>query len=667
MKMKTNIMLIILIVTILFCSGVTVYAASKNPTGGIAFNNYGELSDSEFETILESYNASKESYAYKNWSTTHEIYGIADNWAKQNILDLIERKVIRGVKHNNKIYIPAENYINGKDALGIALFYYWGSDYNGDADKRKSTYANGATYMANKVRDGGYNFRKVYNSSSMTRKEAALILAGCIQAASDNRIQLSDYHTSALGRDSDGNVISGYSSKNYTDYDEALEILKQDPQYMQAINMLIDCGVCNGRADKNGTNDLAPNGIIQYNEYYAWLAQVSVYYPPVKVEDSYSLTADLSMSATSATLNYKDFLEKSARGGYATLKATLDASKSVAKKNNSVIDIENYDYTISETKPNNVKGKDYNTGKMSNTVKFPKEYTYWVDTILANDITSSTDKTKSKDQVELTLRNDKNKGDYTYDITYNGSVTVYATLGDDGLQSKTATATTTGQVILENKAPVVDCEIYSTADVDEAYKRDFFYVGTPIKIKDYCWDKEDETPQTIEYLIEYYKNRDLTTVIESKNFDIEMKNAQYVSGVVADDDERYHKMTFKKSGYYKITITAIDEMRKQRMETFTIYVSGTPQPPIAKLIGPDYGYMNTNITFTDASTDPNDDIIKWEWPNVMNTEGKEVEYVEWFDEVLDEFDEGTGEGEWVIAKEDTDYEIVSIHAPHPVS
>lgn len=77
------------------------------------------------------------------------------------------------------------------------------------------------------------------------------------------------------------------------------------------------------------------------------------------------------------------------------------------------------------------------------------------------------------------------------------------------------------------------------------------------------------------------------------------------------------KLTFTKSDTYKVMITVTDNGGGYGAETDSyyknIFVNTEPKPPVANFTMYEFGYPNESVPIKSTSTDPNNDIITWEW------------------------------------------------------
>lgn len=597
----------IIMLTCLFSVGIAAYAATD--VHRFAKNEVSDQQAASFRLHPEN---------LENYDTQHGIYGSVSGWEEDVILFLMSEDVIRPIEHNGKYFMPSENYITRQDALGITLFFHW-SEYKGTQSERKSVFASAGTLMEAKT--GNSAFKQMDMASTLTRKEAALILASCVEIKSGGEYSLSDYHSSMIGRRSDGTVVDHYN--NYSiDGDKILDLeyvhANVEPDFIQAYNLLIDFGVCNGREASGGVN-LAPDDTIMYNEYYSWLVQVGMGDTGGGVEDPVYVEAALEMFGNSVRLNYRTFLDDLVS---AEISVYMDASNTSGNP-----EADSFSYWISD---------EYDTEYDDET---SRDSTYFDFSYSATDVKFTEKKAKA------------NKGDYTIDIAYDGTVNA-----SNGEADGEASASTTVSIIIYNDAP--RAKFAATTDrLADKYAPYFFYATEPITIKDSSTDPEIGLPKSVEYQI---RNAKGGLVASFTDFDVRTK-ADTITTASGNAEDRTMHITFSESGTYKITAIATDEMGKTHTSNQFIYVSPAPQPPVAQIKGLAYNYANTDTVFTDASTDPNDDIVQWTWPNVLNDKNESVEWVEYFEEEMDENGDGTGVGEWRLAKANTDYVIKSMN------
>ena len=198
--------------------------------------------------------------------------------------------------------------------------------------------------------------------------------------------------------------------------------------------------------------------------------------------------------------------------------------------------------------------------------------------------------------------------------------------------SETASANAKATISIYNNSPTASIST-TTNSLASSYNQLFYYVGEPVKITDNSRDPEGAM-ETWEYQIKSGG----TTVATSDNFAAGYKNNGYVSNFTGNKSAKTHTITFTKAGTYNIKVTVTDEMGLTATASRSIYVSPKPQPPTARISAPEYTFKSPQgATFSDASTDPNDDIVSWVWNKV-----------EFFDAEVDpETDEVSPDGEWI--------------------
>lgn len=562
--------------------------------------------------------------AYKNAWCNNYPNGIHH----ETVSDLVSDGVIIGIERDNggtkKYIIPTTSarlsdsgdnvLITGDDALALALFYYYPSTKNGfvtysGSSSRSDTYKNAGRYFisANGISGSGASvISDAAGRSQIQRKHVFAIIAYCIEKSSNGRVKLADYSSTKLGYMRNNKttihhvdpIAKTYDGHDIQDFDEATS---HTGVVMQALNMLLDCGCTNGRdGDSANTCIMAWRDTCTYAEFYRMLWYTKMYIGDIEDEQTeYSdIEADLRVSATDDSISYKDFLD----GERARLRVTLDASGTESRQT-----ITSYDFSVTDS----MGEEDGSSGRSSSKTY---SFNYYADDLGFTRSVAN-----------------KYRGECEYTIKYNGSVEVTDSLGT----TETATASDSGTIEIVNYRPNAQFTAATDSLSGGIYAQQFFYTGQPITIKDYSSDYEDAIDEW-HYTIKYNGG----IIASSENFanaKVMTSGQTRIDSFTADAASKAHHVTFSQPGRYTITAYVIDEMGKVSNEaTRTITVTGDPQPPTAIIKGNDFTYMNYNTTLTDASTDPNDDIVNWRWGEVW-----------YFDEVLDEFDESTGEGEWI--------------------
>lgn len=154
------------------------------------------------------------------------------------------------------------------------------------------------------------------------------------------------------------------------------------------------------------------------------------------------------------------------------------------------------------------------------------------------------------------------------------------------------------------------------ADYSEPEK---MYCTVPFEIVDESSDPEDD----LKYMEWQIKNSNGDLIFNSEVFlDDGTINTDFLSEYFnsAECVNGDLHLDFKKSGNYNVELFVRDRGDSKleaysKTDTYkkTIYVNTEPQPPIANFSMYEYGFVDESIKVTDTSTDPNDDIVKWEW------------------------------------------------------
>lgn len=572
-------------------------------------------------------------------------------WMLEPIDDLIDQGVLLGIQNGDKYIIPTyignsiresedNGLISGKEALALSLFYFYGStnsegfiSYNNKS--RQNVYQNASSYYNNanglnsySVGTGKYNkpnnmphsvISGAANQPTISRGDVFLMIALAAEQESGGAIHLSDYSAQKFGAMADNKT----KIKNY-DYDTNKfsgsipcdDIKRAEGEYggtveMQAANMLVDVGAMTGRSMTKGANELAFDGDITYGEFYAMLFRVKKNGHKWRPTEYSQIEAALTVDAGTTKISYRDILD----GDDARIKVTLNASKSYSRKS-----VKSYALSVEDDQGND----DSNTGtSASKTFNF--NYS-------ARDLGFDWNTAK------------RYGGEKEYDIDYTGNVIVTDTLGATG----TAKAEDTGTIRIVNYAPTANYTA-TTDGLPSDYAWKYFYVGKPITVIDGCNDYENA-------LVDWYytvkRNGSIVAATTATanagnrpNFNNVSLLSKYVSKFDGNGTSK-QTLTFAEAGTYTLEAYCVDEMgKKSNVYQQTLIVTPSPAPPTAKIVGNDYTYMNFDTTFTDASFDPNDDIVKWEWTPVIM----------WFDEIMDENGDGTGEGTWVVAQQGVHY------------
>lgn len=548
---------------------------------------------------------------------------VSGPWYEEYVLAMLDRGVVLGIQTegaDSKKLIPTDGLAHGSDALAIALFYYWSSTKDGfiaysGAPSRQSTYDNAANYFSGAT-GLPRNFAKdIAGRQGISRHEGFIIVAYCIEKRSGGRIRLSNYSDKQFGKMANNRTYIGViregasgleikeSGGNWMPVADVSAIESCDPIAIQAMNLLVDVGTLSGARDPgDSSTKIIPYDGLRYSELYKLLYEVDMNADSFEPTEYSEIDAKLSVSARDAQISYRDFLD----GDSVHVSVTLNAGGTT-----SLQPIRKYDYEVTN-------GEDSDDASITSSSK-TFGFTYYAGDLGFTEAVSW-----------------KNKGEIDYRITYSGAVEVTDSLGE----SDTATGSDRGTISVVNYTPTA----YFAAKTDmlpDTYAPLFFYTGKPITLTDGCSDYEDALAHRY-----YVVKRNGSNIAVSIDFGDEDKIARYITEFEGNAGTKTHTLTFAQPGTYTIECFCSDEMGKQSTTySRTIYVSGGPAAPTAIISANSYTYMNYDTKFTDASTDPNNDIVDWKW----------IPAIEYYEEVVDENGDSTGEDEWIPAVLGTHY------------
>lgn len=545
-------------------------------------------------------------------------------WIEEIMLEFIDRGITYGVEKNGKYYIPSVNCITGRDALAATLMYYRGTNSNGYVAyrsasgtghaKRQSTYDGAASYF-----NGGFSVDSRYRAfisdiqrrTQMTRYYAFLIIALGIEGESGGNIRLDMYNDTYVGyyrgskRESNKlrnyEVIDSWWTNNPSD---TRDIESQPGYIIQAVNLMVDICHMVGRGDAVGApnNRCAGGEYISYMEFYKLLENIGDYSdtePPV-ISD---VTADLQLDNVTTYVNYKDVendvpVEVSVRADTSGTNSALEAD---------------FEYEIWDEVGNEDSDRDSGT-----TYRAPKSTFIYRN---GDELTSAGGRPYRHQD-----------GLVYWNIDYQATLDAADETGTTDSASDDATIT----IRLENEKPDANVKV-TTPSLPSAYQSWYMYVGKDINLKDLCSDYEDAI-ESIEYTVKYNGR----IVASSTDFHVDKTDKKYLNSFTGTEGN--HVLNFNTAGDYTLTVKVTDEMGST--DTYNKILTVTPEPtaPVAGIDGNAYTYRNYNSTFSDASTDANDDIVKWVWSGL-----------EYFEEEVDEKGDGTGVGVWVQAMPGTHY------------
>lgn len=310
------------------------------------------------------------------------------------------------------------------------------------------------------------------------------------------------------------------------------------------------------------------------------------------------VSADLKMSEESpATFNYKDF-DENTETSYGV---NMDASGSSSARPNATY---TYDMGVKEADGN----VDYKNEKTSDKNQI----------ILNGDVLPE----------EIYSKDYKGKKSATGTFRVDGTVTVE----DDKAVSATAYANTDVGFEIVNEKPTA---IYKATDKATSSDK-YLYAKRSVVIKDQSLDPEnnlmdsdfslfDGTKKIANWTFKKDKVDGTWTVVSSDKLD------EYIEDMSLNASSLENTLTFKKSGNFKLEHRVGDirnhEIVEQKTDTRNsiLNIRSAAAPPKAdfeyRLNGKvtDYTYPNVEVSLLDKSTDPNDDIVKWEWTKYNGT------------------------------------------------
>lgn len=198
--------------------------------------------------------------------------------------------------------------------------------------------------------------------------------------------------------------------------------------------------------------------------------------------------------------------------------------------------------------------------------------------------------------------------------TISGEVVV-----SDGTVSDRAKASAKVNLTFYNDEPIASIGSVKSQNLSQGgsgYDSTFYYTGVPIQITDASYDPEDRSydEQTKEPVIQYAIQYQGQNILVTENFQTPNKIDDLFDSAAAKGGTL--TVSLKNPGYYTIRAWVQDEIGATATQTKTIKVSGKPEPPTAVINGGNYTFVNYPLALSDASTDPNDDIVSWVWGDV---------------------------------------------------
>lgn len=547
-----------------------------------------------------------------------------NNWQNDTLKEFLKKGITYGVEKGGKYYLPGPNAITGQDALAATLFYYKDTTsdgvvaYSGASgkgfEKRQNSYDNADDYYIRAFRvKGDYqsSIYSIFSTATISRYQAFLMIATALESASGGRNALSNYSSTKVGylrnnkqkvRNYEGSVARWWKN----DASDTSNIESQKGEFIQAVNLMIDiCGL-QGRGSYPGAPDQRCAGMenCSYVEYYILLHNVEDYsdVEPPKMSE---VVAKITARDVTQNVNYKD-LEN---GEEVDVRVRPDTGKSYSNLDAT------FKYSVEDE-----------TGRNSDD-----------DTDTGTNYTAPSSTFTYRNGQELVVGRDKHRythedGLVSWNIDYTASIYIRDEDGETGEDEDTGTIT----IQLVNERPSANA-VVRTPSLPSSYQQWYFYVGKDIDITDKCSDYEGCIDK-----IEYTIKDGGKIIMHSVDFKTDKVDSNYLESCTATDKD--HVLNFKRGGNFTLTVTVTDEMGSSHTFTKVLNVTPVPTAPVAGIKGTTNTYKNFDAKFEDNSTDANDDIVKWVWGDI-----------EYFDAVVDENGDETGEGTWRKAEPGKDY------------
>lgn len=629
-KRVVSLFLSLLLVFQLFPASLITRVAARQDYSPVPIS----LAEGEVKDAATRDKLLKDPSLFLNWGMSGDsnkdgfsgIPGTSNDWQTKILKQFLSKGVTYGVDDGGKYYLPGINAITGEDALAAALFYYYGSknsdgfvSYSGARGssgqaKRQNTYDNAASYYnrAFSVRgDYAADIRSIQGVHEISRYQIFLMIATAIEAKSGGRHSLSYYSDTKVGYYKNNKTKVRYYDSTVAnwwknDSSDTADIEAQDGPFIQATNLMIDVCRMVGRGSGVGEPDQKCSGgeVASYVEFYQLLANVSsnANNDPPKMSE---VVAKITARDVTQNVNYKD-LEN---GEEVDVRVRPDTGKSYSSLDAT------FKYSVEDE-----------TGRNSDD-----------DTDTGTNYTAPSSTFTYRNGQELVVGRDKHRythedGLVSWDIDYTASIYIRDEDGETGEDEDTGIIT----IQLVNERPSANA-IVRTPSLPSSYQQWYFYVGKDIDITDKCSDYEGCIDK-----IEYTIKDGGKIIMHSVDFKTDKVDSNYLESCTATDKD--HVLNFKRGGNFTLTVTVTDEMGSFHTFTKVLNVTPTPTAPVAGIKGTTYTYKNFDAKFEDNSTDANDDIVKWVWGDI-----------EYFDAVVDENGDETGEGTWRKAEPGKDY------------
>lgn len=513
---------------------------------------------------------------------------IGETWKKGNKIWVLKEFVDQGSWSNDNITQAIDRAREYGVAAGYSdgTFDRWGDTTMNFADTfiARFFYETGVTgTKIGTATLGGIKSSKTPSSSktTLTRLEA-IKLAGLTGIAQSTGISKSDFSTtlgefSSPRRAPDGTVTkdiyprvflgtefhteTAYEMGYFTDEDR--RVFTGD--YARAANFLMYAGVLQGY---NGAG-LKPELTINRGQMVKLLiALVDMVDYGVDMPEEINVSADLNLSASNEYINYKDW-----DNGYdPEITVTFNGRGSEG---------DNFEITGESA----ILG-DLGTIAYDNYGKETLTYT----------------------QQDVGMRPGTSAKDY---VGQKITDTIYGELvaemsGEEDYDEDSVRVSIT----ITNEDPNASMSVTSKVD-GQKYPDTFFYINNPIEIKDSSSDPEAPL-EKIQYAVQL-NNQTVAVVTDFE--EIDNPNDSWLT-LVPDKDTQTISMETTRPGKYTIKVIVTDECGYQDQGSKTIVITGEPQAPTAVISTNGYAFLNRATNVKDASTDPNDDIISWDWADI---------------------------------------------------
>lgn len=201
-----------------------------------------------------------------------------------------------------------------------------------------------------------------------------------------------------------------------------------------------------------------------------------------------------------------------------------------------------------------------------------------------------------------------------------------------------------GTFEIVNQKPTVEWNLKTVDQNGAEVKEGYYYTNTPARLDAKFIDPEKDIYRA--YLAigkQEYMSNNMAEFICSINYsdanstgdDSALAEASvlFENGNISASnwekrklDEIITDLTFQEPGIYAYKILVTDAcsnlaLYQEDEKEGTFEVRGNPQPPTAIISSPAFAFEDDPFYIRQASTDPNDDIVKWEWQQPKNTTG----------------------------------------------